>query len=332
MQEITIDNRTVIPIRLIPFVTGWKLSPDVVVEMLAKSEKWHRVFIPSFHLIPDNSYQAMLPKEWDIFGSDLEILSNKLQAGDKVEGESYSVWRKRSIETMPAGTFVWLDDLKTAYKKVNSHTIFTDERPGDRELNLQPLVPIEMRDLVYEGFDIKLNELKNFLWGNSLPLPVKLSPYELDNTEKKISQDETEFERAFYDFAEELPRLKAELAELNEIKPATMEERQQKKTEIENIEKQIAKIHTSKDIQGDSGKEKNLEVGSPEWRSQNAKKAADARHSKPGGSRDKQKQMREIWASGKYTSKDRCAEEECGALDISFSAARKALRNQPKPK
>jgi hypothetical protein len=66
------------------------------------------------------------------------------------------------------------------------------------------------------------------------------------------------------------------------------------------------------------------------WRKQQAKAAADARHSKRGGSRDKQEQMRAIWASGKYSSRDRCAEEECGALGISFSTARKALRNTPK--
>ena len=61
------------------------------------------------------------------------------------------------------------------------------------------------------------------------------------------------------------------------------------------------------------------------------KQAADARHSQPGGSRDKQHQMRQIWASGKYSSKDICAEQECAALGVAFSTARKALRNAPLP-
>jgi len=66
-------------------------------------------------------------------------------------------------------------------------------------------------------------------------------------------------------------------------------------------------------------------------KSDNAKKAADARHDKPGGSRDLKKQMQSIWLSGKYSSKDICAEEECKAVGLSFSAARKALRNLAKP-
>lgn len=86
--------------------------------------------------------------------------------------------------------------------------------------------------------------------------------------------------------------------------------------------------------QGDGSiKEKatSSEIGSPEWRSQNARKAANTRHDQPGGSRDKQRRIREIWATGKYSSRDRCAEEECAALGMSYSAARRALRNTPDP-
>lgn len=61
------------------------------------------------------------------------------------------------------------------------------------------------------------------------------------------------------------------------------------------------------------------------------KHAADRRHSQPGGSRDKRENIRTIWASGKYKSRDICAEKECDGLGMSFSVARKALRNTPAP-
>lgn len=60
-------------------------------------------------------------------------------------------------------------------------------------------------------------------------------------------------------------------------------------------------------------------------------KAINARHNQPGGSRDKQNQIRAIWATGKYTSRDICAEQECASLVVSFATARKALRNTPDP-
>jgi len=68
-------------------------------------------------------------------------------------------------------------------------------------------------------------------------------------------------------------------------------------------------------------------VGSVAWRKQTAIAAANPRHTQPGGSRDKQRQIREIWAKGKYSSRELCAEEECAALGMSFSAARKAWTN-----
>ncbi len=81
---------------------------------------------------------------------------------------------------------------------------------------------------------------------------------------------------------------------------------------------------------GAAGLEKAV-VGSAEWRSQNAQTAANALHDKPGGSRDKKNQIRTIWASGKYSSRSICAEQECAGLNMSYDAARKALTNTPDP-
>lgn len=61
------------------------------------------------------------------------------------------------------------------------------------------------------------------------------------------------------------------------------------------------------------------------------KSSAEALHNKPGGSRDKQTQIRNIWATGKYSSRDLCVEQECTSLGMPFSTARKALRNTPDP-
>ena len=52
------------------------------------------------------------------------------------------------------------------------------------------------------------------------------------------------------------------------------------------------------------------------------------RHNQPGGYKERKDRLIEIWKSGKYDSKDRCAEEECGGLDMAFATARKALKNQ----
>ncbi len=66
------------------------------------------------------------------------------------------------------------------------------------------------------------------------------------------------------------------------------------------------------------------------FRSQAARHAANEKHEK-NGNRAKQDAIRLAWASGNFKSRDVCAEQECAALGMSFSAARKALRNTPDP-
>ena len=96
------------------------------------------------------------------------------------------------------------------------------------------------------------------------------------------------------------------------------------------------KLKTSTKTRGVSPKSEDmgvgLDVGSREWREQTAPNAANAKHNQPGGSRDKQQQIRELWATGKYSSRDRCAEEECAGLGMSYKSARNALVNIPNPK
>jgi hypothetical protein len=60
--------------------------------------------------------------------------------------------------------------------------------------------------------------------------------------------------------------------------------------------------------------------------------AADISHSKPGKSRDLHQQIRSVWATGKYSDREACAEQEWEHIGFgSQTTARKALRNTPDP-
>lgn len=61
------------------------------------------------------------------------------------------------------------------------------------------------------------------------------------------------------------------------------------------------------------------------------KKGAELRHNKLGGARAKAEEIRAIWATGKYSTRELCAEQECAALNMKYGTARKALYNTPNP-
>jgi hypothetical protein len=78
--------------------------------------------------------------------------------------------------------------------------------------------------------------------------------------------------------------------------------------------------------------QKSLEKRQAEEASKKARAAAEARHSKPGGSRDLQKKMQEAWASGKFGTREECAEQEYAAIGFrTIGAARRALQGTPDP-
>ncbi len=357
MLKLTIDERHLVPVRMVPFVTGWIFSPDELARILADREGFHRVHIPTLHLQPDGTHQQMLAKEWDVVIADLEILTQSLKSKEMVDDENYPLWRGKSVKLLPAGTFVWLHDLEAAWNTAFSEGRITlsHERLDDRKLNHQPFIPESLWRLIYEGFEpvittsppseehpsgitvmfdklhshlnldpyygllstateaiisgiyrdnagtilypqfrrrfsllpckgdkqreliylwcglmglptyrggspldwqwedflenwtqdfqLRLDELKDFLRQHSWPLPSAHFPNEVDNTDRKVALDEEEFDRAFHDFTVLLPQLKEELAEIKRIQPESMEARQQKKIEIEKIERRVAAIN-----------------------------------------------------------------------------------------
>jgi hypothetical protein len=61
------------------------------------------------------------------------------------------------------------------------------------------------------------------------------------------------------------------------------------------------------------------------------RKAVNARYALPRALKDKEAKLQAIYASGKYPSKGKCALIAGGGLGLSPDAARRALKNQPKP-
>lgn len=152
---ITVEGREAIPVRAIPFVTGWMVSPDVVAESFARTDKWVTSLndLVSFSISPDGSISPMLPKEWDGIEADLELLSDILKAQETIPGSGYPEWRRHSIPLLPSHTFVWRDQFEQAFKRAYGPggMLLLDERPGDRELNFSPRIPSDLIPAVFEG-------------------------------------------------------------------------------------------------------------------------------------------------------------------------------------
>lgn len=78
-----IDRREALPVRAIPFITGWTMSPDKVAAVLAHNDSTFQtgrgVPLPlTAHHLEDGKPRPMLPKTWDNVCGMLTTLSSNL--------------------------------------------------------------------------------------------------------------------------------------------------------------------------------------------------------------------------------------------------------------
>ena len=146
---IAIQGREAIPVRAIPFITGWHLSPDRFVEALAhKSRSGVQLAAFSFN----EQGARVLPKHWDDCLEYLRLL-NVANLCDMDYSDSQL--QRLAVERIRSGVFVWKDELDAAYAEGGGplavQALRTDEvvRFGDDDYSH---MPDELYQMVMEGF------------------------------------------------------------------------------------------------------------------------------------------------------------------------------------
>jgi|GEM_PF-5612432 len=160
MLDLRINDKRLMPVRLLPFITGWRFSPDVVADILAGKNTIYGIKLTSYHFDQQGEHAEILAKEWDGISLKLEALNATLDQKEESKNELYGLWRKQSTRILPASTFVWLDEFESewyaALSEMRMHII--DERPRDRDLNLSPNVPADLVKTVYAGFSALISK------------------------------------------------------------------------------------------------------------------------------------------------------------------------------
>jgi hypothetical protein len=154
---ITIAGREAIPIRAIPYITGWMMSHYDVAVVLTQKRLWSKFeVVVAYQLSEDDQFSRMLPREWVVIEADLAIRSATLKAKEEIDRESFPAWRRETILLVPSACFVWKDDFEKVFKLTYSqrHPPIQYESPGDRELNFSPYIPEELKVAVMQGFKV----------------------------------------------------------------------------------------------------------------------------------------------------------------------------------
>lgn len=152
----TIGGREALPVRAIPYVTGWQMSPDVVARSMAKVEPpppFPALLqgLSGYHLPYDTPVEIM-PREWDATVTTIEGYEAELKRQHPDDAIGYAAWRKDSVEKLPAGAFVWLDEFARERTADRARVLKGKQRHGDDELIAAPMLDEATRAMVREGF------------------------------------------------------------------------------------------------------------------------------------------------------------------------------------
>lgn len=156
---VRISGREAIPVRAIPYVTCWTISPDALAREFSG-----KLSAPFARLIGLQSYHVKggcivqtLPEEWDGIVVALEAFEADIRFRFPDRTQGYYQWRQRSANKLPAGVFVWREEFECVYLKdrIVKTGNLTAIRQAGRVLTYAPMITGDVAGSVFAGFDSK---------------------------------------------------------------------------------------------------------------------------------------------------------------------------------
>lgn len=144
---VMIAGREAVPVRAIPLLTSWEnLSPDEVARALARDEGFENFA----DLVAYRLESGALRPIADVFWRNMVV--REIEALEDRELE-YPQWRQESIIALPAGSFVWRDELASCYLREYGWDANGEPAEPECALDFNPTVLPKFESVVMEGFD-----------------------------------------------------------------------------------------------------------------------------------------------------------------------------------
>ena len=162
---VVINGREAVPVRAIPLLTNWEtMSPDIVSRALAWDED--AMYFEGLQAFQFDDGQRAVPATWweNMARRQLKALSHAIKAVQITHETGLQEWRRKSLEVLPAGVFVWKDEFEPMHCRrygpdgttllKNGAQLTEKEHARVVALDFDPFIPDkDMQGLVMEGFE-----------------------------------------------------------------------------------------------------------------------------------------------------------------------------------
>jgi hypothetical protein len=196
-----INGREAVPVRLMPFLTRWRLSPDVLILLFAGQH-------PHFH-------ERWKLKAWREQGGPLKRSDWGMLEITEVVAEQFSDWKREAIEFLPGDVFAWRDEFEAEFHRLFDDVPFFIPRAGAPELT-EEQEDSELEKMLAEELAKEYDPEDCFKSVNEVKIPrwLKVDEDAL-NLDFDPSLSPGERSAVFGDFAQFMPSASAAVSESN---------------------------------------------------------------------------------------------------------------------
>lgn len=159
-----IQGREAVPVRAIPFLTGWTgwktMPPIAIAKALAGTDdQGDFAGLTAYKLRADGSIKKTLQQEWLMVAKDLKgIRATTLKDSQTSHDAWHHAWSKQAIPILPAGVFVWRDEFAEQHassyfslRRIDFETGgYSTKKPPELAFDIEVRPPWD--SLVLEGF------------------------------------------------------------------------------------------------------------------------------------------------------------------------------------
>jgi hypothetical protein len=139
---LEIAGRDALAVWTLPYITSWRLSPDMLLERLASHGS---IFPTAFNLDTHNIPSPLQSAQWDELYNLIQKTEQDLTDMKLSKHDDRAEWLKRSIEEFwrYESCYVWLDEFEKWYYERFIKNTWASENGEDIKLSFNPMLPKE---------------------------------------------------------------------------------------------------------------------------------------------------------------------------------------------
>jgi len=140
---VKIADRDALAVWTLPYVTSWRLSPDMLTKRLV-DPTYDNTFPTAFNLNAHGIPSSLPPAQWYEINNLIIKIEQDLENKNLPEYDDRNEWITRSIKEFWRYelSYVWLDEFEKWYERF-IHWSYVSEKDENTELVLNPMLPIE---------------------------------------------------------------------------------------------------------------------------------------------------------------------------------------------